>query len=178
MRIPALTLLCSWNFGHITSFSWDSLSSATRLSFVPVLLQLKTFCSSQIWYPDLTRCLSCTFSGISPFMYIFRLAVASNSNLFKLMIKLYLQSHSLSSLKRTSKFCIIQTWKDIILESSLPFIFNIKSVAKFIWVFHLYLSVVWYLAIGTILFPIFIATYLDNCQGPNLLNPAYSIPTN
>lgn len=77
------------------------------------------FYNSHMWYPDLTWLLNCRFSGVSPFLYIFLLAVTSNSNLLKLLNKLYLHNHSLCSLTRMPKFSIIQTWKSVILESSL-----------------------------------------------------------
>lgn len=59
-----------------------------------------TFYNFQIWYLTLTGLLSCKFSDISPFLYIFSLAVASNSNVFQLMKKLYLYNHSLCSRQR------------------------------------------------------------------------------
>lgn len=91
-----------------------------------------TFYNSQIWHPDLMRLLSHKFTGISHFLYIFPFAIASTSNLFTLKTKLYPYKHSLCSLTRTPKFSIIQIWKSMMLESSLPSVLNIKSVVKFI----------------------------------------------
>lgn len=108
-----------WDLGHITSFSLDSFSSATKLSFVPVLVQLQHFITVKSDIQILPHLLSCKFSGISPVLYIFPLAVASNSNSLKLMTKVCLHSHSLFPLVRTPIFPLPRLGNPFLSEPSL-----------------------------------------------------------
>lgn len=120
MRITVFTLTASlgpWPYDFILPglifFSYQIKLCASSCSAT-------TFYNSQIWYSNPTHLLRCKFSGISPFLYIFPLAVASNSNSFKLMRKVCIQSHSLFSRIRTPSFSTTQTWKSVILVLTSP----------------------------------------------------------